>query len=134
MKVRLSAIKRAGLVALAMLSVIGSSVGTADAALYCGEPPMDAPAIPDGTRVDRDAMLASVNDVKRYSEQVDTYLACKDERAVKVFQWMNEEQRARWEEDLNKIHEHRVEIQRQMNEAIRIFNTTNTEENTSEQQ
>lgn len=130
MTVRMSDIKRAGLVALIMLSASTLAVGTAKAAPQCGEPPMTAPAIPDGTRVDRDAMLAGVNDVKAYSEQVDAYLSCKDERAVQVFQWMNEEQRARWEEDLNKIHEHRVEVQRQMNEAIRVFNSNNADDNT----
>lgn len=130
MTVRMNDIKRAGLAALIMLLASTLIAGAAKAAPQCGEPPMDGPAIPDGTRVDRDGMLAGVNAVKVYSEQVDEYLSCKDERAVQVFQWMNEEQRARWEEDLNKIHEHRVEVQRQMNEAIRVFNSNNADDNT----
>lgn len=94
----------------------------AAAAIDCGEPPLAMPAIPDGTRSVREDMLAGVDAVKAYSDKVDAYLACKDERAMTVFQWMNEEQRARWNEDLDDLHQQRVELQRQMNEAIRVFN------------
>lgn len=94
----------------------------AAAAIDCGEPPLAMPAIPDGTRSVREDMLAGVEAVKAYSDRVDAFLACKDERAMTVFQWMNEEQRARWNEDLDDLHQQRVELQRQMNEAIRVFN------------
>lgn len=94
----------------------------AAAAIDCGESPVRMPAIPDGTKSVREDMLAGVEAVKAYSDTVDAYLACKDERAMTVFQWMNEEQRARWNEDLDDLHQQRVELQRQMNEAIRVFN------------
>ncbi len=94
------------------------------AAVDCGDPPMDEPAIPDGTRATRAEMLAAVKAVKAYSDAVDTYLKCKDERSLTVFQWMNEAQRTRWNEDLDRVHQRRVEVQRQMNEAIRLFNRT----------
>lgn len=115
----------AGAIITGLMTITGSAL----AAPYCGEPPMDTPAIPDGTDADRDDMLNGVNAVKAYSDKVDAYLTCKDERAVQVFQWMNEDQRARWEEDLNTLHEHRVEIQRQMNEAIRTFNAATSDNN-----
>ena len=111
----------------AIIGALMTLSGSAMAAPYCGAPPGVEPAIPDGTKVSKDGMLAGVNAVKAYSERVDGYLACKDQRAIEVFQWMNEEQRARWEEDLNAVHERRVELQRQMNESIRVFNSHNTE-------
>ncbi|GER08217.1 hypothetical protein GCM10007972_17440 [Iodidimonas muriae] len=103
--------------------------GTAFAAPDCGDPPLNEPAIPQASKATRESMLAGVNAVKAYSGAVDTWLTCKDRRSVEVFQWMSEEQRTRWEEDLNKVHERRVEVQRQMNEAIREFNKVNTDSN-----
>ena len=98
--------------------------GPALAAVDCGDPPMDEPAIPDGAHASRAEMLSAVNAVKAYSDAVDAYLKCKDERSLTVFKWMNEAQRTRWAEDLDRVHQRRVEVQRQMNEAIRVFNQT----------
>ncbi|RMD89770.1 MAG: hypothetical protein D6807_03010 [Alphaproteobacteria bacterium] len=98
------------------------AAGAAAAAVDCGDPPMKGPAIPDGAHASRAEMLAGVNAVKAYSDAVDAYLKCKDQRALTVFQWMTEDQRRRWNEDLDAVHQRRVEVQRQMNEAIRIFN------------
>lgn len=88
----------------------------------CGDPPMDDPAIPEGRSATRAQMLEAVEAVKVYSAAVDDYLQCMDERAQTVFQWMTEEQRTRWNEDTTDLHNHRVEIQKTMNEAIRTFN------------
>ena len=93
-----------------------------DAPLDCGDPPADKPALPDGRTATRAEMLAAVRAVKRFSDEVDRWLACKDRRAAKVFQWMNEDQRARWEEDVNAVHNDRVALQRAMNAQIRLFN------------
>ncbi len=93
-----------------------------DAPLDCGDPPADKPAIPDGRTATRAEMLAAVRAVKDFSDAVDRWLACKDRRAAKVFQWMNEDQRARWEEDVNAVHNDRVALQRAMNAQIRLFN------------
>ena len=107
-----------------LLAALMLLAGPALAAVDCGDPPMDEPAIPDGTHANRAEMLAAVNAVKAYSDAVDAYLKCKDERSLTVFQWMNEAQRTRWSEDLDRVHQRRVEVQRQMNEAIRLFNKT----------
>ncbi|RMF69691.1 MAG: hypothetical protein D6740_09220, partial [Alphaproteobacteria bacterium] len=93
-----------------------------DAPLDCGDPPADKPAIPDGRTASRAEMLAAVRAVKHFSDEVDQWLACKDKRAAKVFQWMNEDQRARWEADVNAVHNDRVALQRAMNAQIRLFN------------
>lgn len=114
---------RAFLLALVLALPVGDvrAQSVADAP-DCGDPPMTEPRIPNAKRSVREDMLAGVNAVKAYSEAIDAWLACKDRRAVTVFGWMNEQQRARWEEDLAKIHEDRVEVQRKMNEEIRLFN------------
>ncbi len=93
-----------------------------DAPLDCGDPPADKPSIPDGHTATRAEMLAAVRAVKEFSDEVDRWLACKDKRAAKVFQWMNEDQRARWEADVNAVHNDRVALQRSMNAQIRLFN------------
>lgn len=92
------------------------------APLDCGDPPSPEPAIPDGRTADRATMLAGIRQVREFSKAVDDWLSCKDRRAAKVFQWMNEEERARWDEDIDKVHRARVEVQRRMNEQIRTFN------------
>jgi len=90
----------------------------------CGDPPMQDPAIPEGESATRAQMLEAVEAVKSYSAAVDEYLQCMDKRAQTVFQWMTEEQRTRWNEDTTDLHNHRVEIQKSMNEAIRTFNAS----------
>ncbi|WP_281302152.1 MULTISPECIES: hypothetical protein [unclassified Iodidimonas] len=117
---------RPSLLMLGLLGLLGAS-SPAMAAPDCGDPPSNEPKIPVGKKADRDLMLKSVNAVRAYSESIDEWLACKDRRAVQVFSWMNEDQRKRWEEDLNSVHERRVEVQRQMNEAIREFNAAQPE-------
>ncbi|GAB4131322.1 MAG: hypothetical protein Kow00104_16850 [Rhodothalassiaceae bacterium] len=107
---------------LALAALAGTGLHAQSDMPDCGDPPGNEPAIPDGGKAARDTMLDAVRAVKQYSEAVDAWLACKDQRALTVFQWMNEAQRQRWEEDLAAIHDRRVEVQRQMNEQIRIFN------------
>ncbi len=99
-----------------------TAVRLPDAPLDCGDPPADKPAVPDGRTATRAQMLAAVRAVKTFSDAVDRWLACKDKRAAKVFQWMNEDQRARWEADVNAVHNDRVALQRTMNAQIRLFN------------
>ncbi len=92
------------------------------APLDCGDPPSPAPDVPDGRTAGRAEMLAGIRRVREYSRAVDEWLACKDRRAAKVFQWMDEDERARWDEDLDRVHRARVEVQRRMNAEIRTFN------------
>jgi len=88
----------------------------------CGDPPMNAPELPDGETVGRDDMLAAVEAVREYSGAVDDYLSCMDRRFQVVGPWMNEDQQTRWQEDLDKIHRDRIELQQAMNEEIREYN------------
>lgn len=113
----------AALVRGAVLSAVLSAAALPAAAqMDCGDPPLAEPAIPEGEGADRDQMMTAIRAVKVYSAAIDAYLECKDRRAVKVFQWMTEEQRARWDEDVLETHNERVEVQRRMNEEIRDFN------------
>jgi len=115
-------------VMLAVFSVAVLAAPPAAAIVDCGDPPMHRPLIPDGATASRQDMLAAVDAVQAYSKAVDAYLQCKDKRAQTVFQWMSEEQRKRWNEDTTRIHNRRVEIQKSMNEQIRIFNENNAED------
>jgi len=115
-------------VILAILAAGVFAAPPAAAIVDCGDPPMNRPVIPDGETASRQDMLTAVDAVQAFSDAVDEYLECKDERAQTVFQWMTEEQRDRWNEDTTEIHNRRVEIQRKMNEQIRVFNENNAED------
>jgi len=45
-----------------------------------------------------------------------------DRRFQVVGPWMNEDQQTRWQEDLDKVHRDRIELQQAMNEEIREYN------------
>lgn len=91
----------------------------------CGEPPLDMPAIPDGSAVQAAAIRSARNAVVEYSTKVDEYLACMDQRASRLMPYMTKEQQTRWDEDLANLHEGRRELQNQMNLAIRAFRRSN---------
>lgn len=107
---------------LAFIGLAAAIPAAGQTIVDCGDPPMKDPAIPEGSKANRAQMLEAVEAVKTYSAAVDEYLLCMDERAQTVFQWMTEEQRTRWNQDTTDLHNHRVEVQKTMNEAIRTFN------------
>jgi hypothetical protein len=93
-------------------------------AVDCGEPPQQAPKIPSGeTASAADIRIARVA-VVAYSDKIDKYITCMDERAARITPYLNKEQKTRWEEDLANLHDVRREVQNQMNLAIRAYRKT----------
>ena len=95
----------------------------ATASADCGMPPYEKPVIPDGAAADREQMRVAVAEIKVFSDAVDQYLNCMDGRGAQVLPYMTKEQQQRWDEDLDTIHNDRVELQKSMNEQIRAYNT-----------
>lgn len=87
----------------------------------CGEAPIEAPSVPAGETAAADDIRAARLAVVQYSNRVDAYLTCMDERATRILPFLTKEQKLRWEEDLADVHEKRRDIQTQMNLAIRTF-------------
>ncbi|WP_374764474.1 hypothetical protein [Yunchengibacter salinarum] len=90
-------------------------------ARVCGEPPLDGPVIPDGAKADVDAMQQARDELLSYSESVDAYLSCMDERSSDLLPYLSKEQQNRWREDLNRLHETRRDLQISFNEEIREY-------------
>ena len=108
-----------GAVLTGLLACGWATAATAD----CGMPPYEKPVIPDGGQADRDQMRSAVSEVKTFSDRDDQYLNCMDGRGAQVLPYMTKEQQQRWDEDLDTIHNDRVELQKSMNEQIRAYNT-----------
>lgn len=106
----------------AVLLLAGSAFASQALAQDCGAPPQDRPVLPDGDKASSDELRDARAAVRTFSDAVDEWIACKDTRAKKVFTWMTDEQMARWNEDIDKVHEDRVALQRSMNDQIRAFN------------
>ena len=87
----------------------------------CGEPPVDAPALPSLKALTVDNMLQSRADVLSYSSDVDKYLSCMDARYSTLATYMTDDQRERWNNDLVDIHENRKSLQLALNERIRAL-------------
>ncbi|WP_417459851.1 hypothetical protein [Kordiimonas sp.] len=90
-------------------------------ALDCGEPPMQQPPVPDGSRASADDIRDARDAVLTYSRSVDEYLTCMDQRAPVILPYLTKEQKARWDEDLTQIHNERRDLQVKLNEAIRAY-------------
>lgn len=88
----------------------------------CGAPPQAPPTVPAGETATAEDLRQARKAVTRYSNAVTQWLNCRDRRAQLVFQFMTEEQKKRWNEDLDQIHSQRVETERAMNKAIRAYN------------
>lgn len=95
----------------------------AQQSLDCGPEPLDTPQLPDGTTTTRGDLSSAVAQVRAYSGAVDTFLSCMDTVGVELLPYMTKEQQERWDDDLNSLHERRVDLQKSMNEEIRTFNS-----------
>ncbi|NVJ99460.1 MAG: hypothetical protein HWE25_15010 [Alphaproteobacteria bacterium] len=87
----------------------------------CGEPPMAQPNVPEGSVANADQIRDARDAVLAYSQSVDKYLTCMDQRASKLMPYLTKDQQARWDEDLTAVHERRRDLQIKMNEAIRSY-------------
>ncbi len=110
------------------LIVLATSIIAASAsvtAVECGEPPLGTPTVPNGASASADEIRDARTDVIAYSEKVDAFLACMDEKGPKLFPYMTKEQKFRWDEDLADLHNKRRDAQTAMNEAIRAYRRVN---------
>lgn len=87
----------------------------------CGEPPLDQPGVPDGAMANADQIRDARDAIVGYSQRVDAYLTCMDQRAATIMPYLTKEQKVRWDEDLAEVHEARRQLQIRMNEAIRAY-------------
>jgi len=91
----------------------------------CGEIPYDTPTVPSGETAAADEIRQARVSIVEFSNKVDAYLTCMDQRASSILPYLTKEQQTRWEEDLADLHEKRRDIQTQMNLAIRAFRKAN---------
>lgn len=87
----------------------------------CGQAPLDAPIIPDGTTASTNDIRVARDDVLAYSNKVDAYIACMDSAGIKIAPYLTKEQITRRQDDLNSLHNERRDLQLALNEAIRAF-------------
>ncbi|MFC3052433.1 hypothetical protein [Kordiimonas pumila] len=97
----------------------------AAAAEDCGEPPVNYPTIPNGETSDAEQIRIARDAVVAYSDTVDAYIACMDQRGQLLLPYMSKDQRLRWDEDLANLHNKRRDMQTEMNMAIRSYRKTN---------
>ena len=103
------------------ISMIVALSGNAAQAADCGEMPSDTPSVPNGSAAGADDIRTARLSVVAFSNKVDAFLTCMDQRASRILPYLTKEQKARWEEDLANLHEKRRELQTEMNLAIREF-------------
>lgn len=92
--------------------------GTAD---DCGAPPLNKPNLPSSTTVTADSLKNARESTILFSERVDNYMSCMDQRGRKLLPYLTKEQQSRWEEDLTGVHENRRQLQIALNDLIRAF-------------
>ena len=91
------------------------------AAEDCGEAPLNKPNLPQLTSVTADTLKSARDETVIFSERVDTYMGCMDQRGRKLLPYLTKEQQVRWEEDLTEVHENRRQLQIALNELIRSY-------------
>lgn len=116
---------------LVSLAVIGmtlslSTPNTAQTVKECGEPPISKPRIPSTNGITAEQIRNARDSVLAYSESVDEYLQCMDDRFNVLGTYLTEEQRTQYNNDLASLHDGRRELQIQMNAAIRAFRAGNS--------
>lgn len=97
--------------------IMASPVQAAD----CGQPPLDAPAVPSGDGISAEAVRQARAAVLAYSGAVDEFIGCMDQRVNKVAPYMTKEQLTRRQEDIDDLHNLRRDLQIKLNEAIRAL-------------
>lgn len=90
----------------------------------CGEQPVDSPIVPSGDALTAESIRQARDAVLAYSEKVDAYIACMDEKGLKVAAFMTKEQKQRRQDDLAELHNERRDLQIALNEAIRAYRRT----------
>ncbi len=118
MKVRVRNIKNILYVSVfIMAGFFSMSLQAAD----CGEPPEFVYKLPDGSGASAEDMQDARDRLMGYSEKVDGFITCMDQRGTLLKTYMTKEQQDRWEDDLNALHNQRRDYQLAFNEVIRTF-------------
>ncbi|MGF1607503.1 MAG: hypothetical protein ACFB22_14320 [Rhodothalassiaceae bacterium] len=110
------------LATLAQTVILTVALNGAQAPVDCGAAPEFAYQLPGVDTASAAELRDARAQVQAHSQAITEWLSCMDTRAAKVFTWMTEDQRARWDEDLATIHNARVELERGLNERIRAYN------------
>lgn len=92
------------------------------AAVDCGSPPVFQAGLPAEDTATAEQLRDARTNVQAHSTAVTQWLSCMDQRSRKVFSWLTEDQRSRWDEDLAAVHNDRVELERGLNNRIRAYN------------
>lgn len=108
-------------VSAAFLMASSFIVAPSALAADCGEQPVDAPVVPSGEALTAESIRRARDEVLAYSEKVDAYINCMDEKGLKVAAFMTKEQKQRRQDDLAELHNDRRDLQIALNEAIREF-------------
>ena len=101
--------------------VMGQAAAPA-VAVDCGQPPVFQSELPPIDSATAEQLRIGRVDVRAHSKAVTDWITCMDTRSRKVFVWMTDEQRDRWDEDVNDAHNARVDLERGINERIRAYN------------
>lgn len=107
----------------ALLSIFFIGQAAPAVAVDCGDPPAFPGELPPVETATSEQLRQARISVRAHSKAVTQWITCMDNRARKVFVWMTEDQRTRWDEDVESIHNARVELERGVNERIRAYNT-----------
>lgn len=111
-----------------LLSVTSASFSGTAKADDCGEPPYDKPFIPNGLSATREEIGTARDAVISYSEKIDIYIVCMEERTALLSPYMTKDQRSRWIDTLNELASERTDIQLAVNKQIRAWRGKKTDE------
>lgn len=100
---------------------LSTSLSIAAGATDCGEPPLDKINLPSASSVTADTLKEARNELVAFSDKVDAYMGCMDQRGRKLLPYLTKKQQARWEEDLTEVHENRRQLQIALNDLIRTY-------------
>ncbi len=87
----------------------------------CGQPPVDMPFVPGGEQASADDIRVARDLVLAYSNEVDAFINCMEQRTPLIAPYMTKDQITRRQEDLNDLHNDRRDLQIKLNEAIRAY-------------
>ena len=87
----------------------------------CGAPPLDQPQLPAASTLTTKTLKSARESTVEFSNDIDDYMSCMDQRGRKLLPYMTKEQQTRWEEDLTELHENRRQLQISLNDLIRNY-------------
>lgn len=104
-----------------LINFVALGISAQDRPLHCGEPPAEAPVVPDGSKATVKEIMTARSAVIDFAQKVETYMSCEEERIRWYSTSMTDKQKERWEADLVKINDLLRDTQIKLNEAIRAY-------------